>query len=327
MTPVMDDIMRQQLIERRHKLEGVATESDHSSRVHALIDEVDAALARMKDGRYGLCEYCHEPVEADRLMADPLVRFCLDHLNRRERDALERDLQLAAQVQRALLPPQNIECSGWQISYHYEPFGVVSGDYCDIVDAGEKGFYFMLGDVSGKGVAASMLMAQLHATFRTLISVGLPLERMIAHASRVFCESALPTQYATLVCGRAEANGRVEISNAGHPPPLLVREGGVVALEASGLPVGMFCNGDFSASELWLEPGEHLLMYSDGISEAADSSGELYGIERLQKLVSEKRGPSPSALLAACREDLTTFCNGAQKTDDMTLLVLGRAAA
>jgi sigma-B regulation protein RsbU (phosphoserine phosphatase) len=88
---------------------------------------------------------------------------------------------------------------------------VVSGDYCDVVDAGEEGLYFMVGDVSGKGVAASMLMAHLHAMFRSLISVGMPLKSMLAHASRVFSGSTLPTQYATLVCGRALPDGRVEI--------------------------------------------------------------------------------------------------------------------
>jgi serine phosphatase RsbU (regulator of sigma subunit) len=85
-----------------------------------------------------------------------LVRLCLDHLSRPERDALERDLELAARVQRGLLPRQNLDRDGWEICYYYEPAGMVSGDYCDVIDAGEAGLYFMVGDVSGKGVAASI---------------------------------------------------------------------------------------------------------------------------------------------------------------------------
>ncbi|MGI8960080.1 MAG: SpoIIE family protein phosphatase [Bryobacteraceae bacterium] len=326
MPEIMDGFMRQQLLDRRHKLEH-AVRSDQATGLHSLIKEVDSALGRMEDGSYGICEYCHEPVETDRLIANPLVRFCLDHLNKEQRDALERDLELAAQVQMTLLPPQDLMCSGWHISYHYEPVGLVSGDYCDVVEAGDAGFYFMVGDVSGKGVAASLLMAHLHAMFRTLISVGVPLKAMLGHASRVFCESTLPTHYATLVCGRAESNGRVEICNAGHPPPLLVRHDDVISIEASGLPVGMFCGDDFSATEFWLEPCQSMVIYSDGVSEATDVAGTQYGAERLRQLVGKNCAMTPLALVASCREDLTVFCHGTQKGDDMTLLVLARAAA
>jgi phosphoserine phosphatase RsbU/P len=327
MPEVMDGFMRQQLLDRRQKLEHAVMEPGHSDRLHSLIDEVDHALARMEGGSYGICDVCHGPVEAERLMADPLVRFCLDHLNREQRDALERDLELAAQVQRGLLPPQDLVCCGWQICYHYQPVGVVSGDYCDVVEAGDTGFYFMVGDVSGKGVAASMLMAHLHAMFRTLISVGLPLQAMISHASRVLCESTLPSQYATVICGRAESNGRVEICNAGHPPPLIARDGAVTPVEISGLPVGLFCNDEFPVNELWLEPRQSLVMYSDGVSEATDLSGAEYGAERLCKLIGDNRLATPSALVAAYRDDLTAFCCGAARSDDVTLLVLARAAA
>lgn len=327
MPEVMDGFIREQLLDRRQKLEHAVMEPNHSDRLHSLIDEVDNALARMEEGSYGICDVCHEPVEADRLMADPLVRFCLSHLNREQRDALERDLELAAQVQRGLLPPQDLVCCGWQVCYHYEPVGVVSGDYCDVVEAGDTGFYFMVGDVSGKGVAASMLMAHMHAMFRTLISVGLPLQAMLSHATRVLCESTLPNQYATVICGRAESNGRVEICNAGHPPPLVARDGAVIPVEISGLPVGMFCNDEFPVNELWLEPRQSLIMYSDGVSEATDLSGAEYGAERLCKLIGDNRLATPSALVAAYRDDLTAFCCGAQRSDDVTLLVLARAAA
>src|SRR4029453_19192206 len=101
---------------------------------------------------------------------------------------------------------------------------------------------------SGKGVAASMLMAHLHAMFRTLISINLPLEQMVERASRVFCESTLPTQYATLVYGRATTKGEVQICNAGHLPPLLFQQGAVRRIDATGLPVGVFCSESFSCT-------------------------------------------------------------------------------
>src|SRR5271156_1345912 len=285
MATIAENFMRGQLVERRHKLEHAISESDQAARFSHLLGEVDAALARIEDGTYGICEVCHDSVEYDRLIADPLVRLCVDHLSEREKAALEQDLQLAAQVQRGLLPNPNFAQGGWRISYHYEPAGLVSGDYCDIVDGGEAGVYFMLGDVSGKGVAASMLMAHLHAMFRSLISVGLPLKCMLEHASRIFSQSTLPTHYATLVCGRAYSNGRVEICNAGHVRPLVARGRNVAALQASNLPVGIFSDEEFVVDELQLDEGDAVVLYSDGTSEAMDASGAEYGDDRISKLI------------------------------------------
>ncbi len=327
MATIIHGFMRQQLLERRHKLESAAQEVDDPAALERLLREVDGALGKIDDRSFGLCESCHEPIESDRLIADPLVRFCLDHLTRTEMNALQRDLELAAGVQRALLPRQPFEGLGWHICYHYEPAGIVSGDYCDIVYAGEAGVYFMVGDVSGKGVAASMLMAHLHAMFRALISVGLSLEGILEHASRVFAESTLPNQYATLVCGRARSDGSIQISNAGHPAPLIAHNGSITALESSGLPVGMFGQEQFSVDELALGPGDVMVIYSDGISEATNTASTEYGVERLRALIGHHRAAHPSVLLSACRDDLATFRSDATKSDDATLFVISRTAS
>lgn len=320
----INPFMQQQLLSRRDRLQNALTESGHSAQLHNLLHEVDRALERMQSGSFGICEECHDTIEADRLICDPLVRFCLEHLSRQERDALERDLELAAQVQKGLLPPQNLQRQGWHICYHYDPAGLVSGDYCDVVDAGESGLYFMVGDVSGKGVAASMLMAHLHAMFRTLIPMGFSLRCILEHASRVFAESTLPNQYATLVCGRALPNGEIQVTNAGHPAPLIVRNGAVEALEGSGLPVGMFCNEEFSLTELSLNRGERIIIYSDGVSDAVDGSSLEYGTDRLRHLISQHHAASPIDMLSACRDDLSSFRGQARKQDDVTLFVLSR---
>ncbi|MGA8027572.1 MAG: SpoIIE family protein phosphatase, partial [Bryobacteraceae bacterium] len=279
---------------------------------------------RMEAGSFGICETCHESIERDRLMADPLARVCLIHLSKRERDALENDLQLAARVQQGLLPRQTLDWEGWQMCYHYQPLGLVSGDYCDVVNAGASGLYFMVGDVSGKGFAASMLMAHLHAMFRSLISVELPLKRMLDHANRVFSQSTLPNQYATLVCGRALPNGRIEICNAGHPPPLVIRDGEIGALDTFDLPVGLFAGEEFSVTELQLDPGQGVVVYSDGLSEATNVSGSEYGADGLRKVLVRSSLASPFDVIEACRADLAQFCHGADPTDDITLFVLAR---
>ncbi len=326
MATVIDGFMRQQLLDRRHRLEHGIHHHQGADRLQSLLEEVDGALARIDDGTYGICEACNDTIECDRLISDPLVRFCLDHLSPHERTALERDLELAARVQRGLLPCQSMDRSGWRISYYYEPAGMVSGDYCDVIDAGDAGLYFMVGDVSGKGVAASMLMSHLHAMFRALISVRLSLKCMLEHASRVFSDSTLPNQYATLVCGRALPNGTVELCNAAHPFPLLVSDSGIRALEASNLPMGMFGDAEFAVNEIVLDEGHSLVIYSDGVSEALDASGEEYGVERLKNQISRQVVRGPSGMLEACWEDVTRFRSSAPKTDDLTLFVLGRAA-
>src|SRR5438034_1195146 len=136
----LDLAMREQLLQRRERVRtamSTAVGSGADPQLTALLREVDAALERFESGTYGLCEKCHDTVEADRLISNPLERFCLDHLSADEQRALEEDLTLAAQTQRGLLPRQNIQINGWQFDYCYEPARLVSGDYVDIIPASE----------------------------------------------------------------------------------------------------------------------------------------------------------------------------------------------
>ena len=311
-----------QLEERKRRLEEAIAMAPRNTSLGGLLHEVDAALERMSKGTYGFCEECHDPVEQDRLLADPLVRYCLDHLTESQRAALQRDLDLASQVQRNLLPPTNLKAGCWDTSYHYAPVGPVSGDYCDLIPS-DGHLFFALGDVSGKGVAASMLMTQLHALFRSLIGVSLPLGQIVTQANRVFCESALAGQYATLVCGQAKSNGEVEIHNAGHVPAIVVGKGGVLRIESTGLPLGMFHEFDFSATRVQLEVGDALFLYTDGLSEARNADDE-YGVDRVTGLVRQQAGQPPAELIAACLHDLRSFEAGGPRLDDLSLLAIRR---
>ncbi len=322
MSNPMEILLRDQLIVRQQKLETALIKFGDSTNLRQLLREVDAALDRVNNGTYGLCEICHDPVEADRLMADPLERFCLDHLSPHERQMLERDLEMAARIQAELLPAPDSVFGDWRVARHYEAAGVVSGDYCDLAPDGDGSFYFMLGDVSGKGVAAAMVMTQLHAMFRSLISIGLPLEQLVERASSLFCESTLPTHYATLVCGKASRSGQVEICNAGHLPVLWLRRDGVETIEATGLPLGVFREEKFSCHKTQLAPGDSLLLYTDGLSEALNNSDEEYGVERLARLAGNRHSLPPQSLLGACLEDLKRFSAGARKADDLTLMAI-----
>jgi phosphoserine phosphatase RsbU/P len=311
-----------QLEERKRRLEAAMAAAPQNTGLVGLLREVDSALERMNRGTYGICESCHDPVEQDRLLIDPLVRYCVDHLSAPERDALQRDLDLAAEVQRKLLPQPSLRAGGWETSYHYAPVGPVSGDYCDLIPA-DGHLFFVLGDVSGKGVAASMLMAQLHALFRSLTGMGLPLGKIVTQANRVFCESALAGLYATLICGQAGPDGQVEIHNAGHCPAIIAGKGGVLRIESTGLPLGMFKDLEFSATRVQLEPGDTLFLYTDGLSEARKADEE-YGVERVTSLVRRQSAQPAAELIAGCLADVRDFAGDSGRTDDMSLLAIRR---
>lgn len=311
-----------QLAERKRRLEAAIALAPSSGGLASLLREVDSALRRMDEGTYGICEECHEPVEKSRLLADPLCRYCLDHLTQPQRAALQRDLDLAAEVQRKLLPQTNLCAGKWETGYHYLPHGPVSGDYCDLIPSDGQ-LFFVLGDVSGKGVAASMLMTQLHALFRSLTGFGLPLCQIIRQTNRVLCESALAGQYATLVCGLANADGEVEIHNAGHLPVILLRGGSTQQIESMGFPLGMFLEGDFPACRHKLEAGDTLFLYSDGLSEARCADEE-YGVERIARFVENESGKQASDLITGCLDDLHAFIGSEPQFDDLTLLAIQR---
>lgn len=323
MATVEMDFLHSQLEERKRRLETAVALAPEDANVEGLLREVDSALDRFAAGTYGMCESCHETIERDRLLADPLVCFCLDHLNQHERAALQRDLDLAAELQRALLPPADLKVDGWETSYHYAPLGPVSGDYCDLYPHDGQ-LYFMLGDVSGKGVAASMRMTQLHALFRSLIGMGLPLKEIVVHINRFLCDSALAGQYATLVCGRASSDGDVEVFNAGHLPVVACQEGGVRLLESTALPLGMFREAAFTPARVRLDAGDMLFLFTDGLSEAEGQDGE-YGVERVSALVGRQGICCAAAMISACLEDLRAFAGANPGMDDVTLLAIRHA--
>ena len=326
MEKISDADLKDQILDRREKLEAFLSTSGPNESLANLLREVDVALEKMDKGTYGLCETCHEPIEKDRLSVNPLSRNCLDHLTLAEQRELEQDLDLAYQVQNVLLPEQNFTAAGWSTSYLYEPAGPVSGDYLDlIIPEDEDGsLIFLLGDVSGKGVAASMLMSHLHAIFRSLAKVNLDVGQMVEKANRIFCEATMLTHFATLVCGMAKPSGTIELCNAGHCLPLLIKRGVVERMESTSFPLGMFCGGQYSTSTMNLEPGDSLFLYSDGLSEARNSSNIQYGDERLAALINANSGAAPRSLIEACLKDLKNFQSDSPLSDDLTILVLKR---
>jgi sigma-B regulation protein RsbU (phosphoserine phosphatase) len=315
--------LRPKIIERRVRLEAAARVLS-AEYINDLLAEIDAALQKMDDGSFGLCETCHDPIEADRLERNPLVRFCLDHLTEAELRAHEQDLELATQIQAKLLPARHVIARDWETYYRYEPAGVVGGDYCEIImPADDRSLFFALGDVAGKGVAASLLMTHLSAIFRSLLSLNLPLVEVMSRANRLFSESTPATHYATLAAGITSESG-VELCNAGHCKPLVWRRDGMDSVEATGLPLGLFCESQYAIRQVCLGPGESLVLYSDGITEAQDPRGNPYDEHGLTGSLNRHGHHNAIAIAAGVFEDVARFRGHIPQHDDMTLLIVRR---
>lgn len=317
--------IRDRLLERRQTLAGLAARRGET-RLAELLQQVDAALEALDDGHYGECAVCHGELSAAELEADPLATVCLDCLSVDERRSLERDLEAAARVQRALLPPRRLVHDGWEVAYLWEPRGVVSGDHVDVVrpEGAERPLAVLLGDVAGKGVAASLLQSHLHALARAARGNGATPQELLARINRLFLHATEAASYATLVVAELDPDGRLCLANAGHPRPLLADGRGVRPVEGAGLPVGLFGGADFAQRELRLAPGETLVLYSDGWTEASRGDEE-YGVGRAAAALRHFQALAPEELVAALRQDLAGFLDGAPPGDDLTLLALHRA--
>jgi phosphoserine phosphatase RsbU/P len=235
---------------------------------------------------------------------------------------LQAQLELARQVQLSLLPSQRCCLSNWETAFTSEPEGFVSGDYVDLIPLDADEFYFALGDVSGKGVAASILMSHLHASLRALLPSNRTIAEVLTMVSRTFCESTLPTQFATLVLGKTDVRGTVELVNAGHTPVVLVEDGTIRFIPGTNLPLGMFCATEFSAEQLSIRAGSTLLLYSDGITESNDLSGIEFDLTGVLEKLAPQGTLSLAEILGKIHNSIAEFTSGAQPSDDRTMLAL-----
>jgi len=323
------DVLRHQLEVRRDRLQESIAEVGAEADLVRLLHEVDAALGRIGGDDYGTCLVCSESVSEGDLLANPLARYCLCDLSPEQQRGLERDLESARRIQGALLPDPDLRSGAWETHSRYEPAGPVSGDYCDVLAAPDAvgGVFFALGDVSGKGVGAALLMAHLHAAFRSLLGAGLSLGEIVTRVDRQLLAASIPSHFATLVCGRADDKGRVELVNAGHCLPLVARAGRVEAIAATGTPLGLFGDRPFGVTQVTLAEGDTLVLYSDGLSEARRADGEEFGQEGIERHLARALRGSARQTVRALRDELEVFLGGASRSDDLTILALRRRPA
>ncbi|HXI04567.1 MAG TPA: GAF domain-containing SpoIIE family protein phosphatase, partial [Candidatus Saccharimonadales bacterium] len=243
-----------------------------------------------------------------------------------ERERLEREIEQAADIQQRLLPPSTVELQGYDVFGHADACRAVGGDYFDFLKLSGGRFAMVIGDVSGKGMAAALLMASMQAIFRTLADVEASPARLLGSLNRHLVKSANPNKFASFFLGSLDpASGSLLYVNAGHNPPILLRsDGNVERLPAGGVVLGVFEDAPFEEKSVTLNPGDILTMYSDGVTEQVDPKDEEFGEERLIATVKENASLTAQEVHAAVLKALLEFEGEAPQYDDATLVVLKR---
>jgi serine phosphatase RsbU (regulator of sigma subunit) len=244
-----------------------------------------------------------------------------------ERRRLQEELALARRIQVALLPDRLPEVPGWELYGGNIPSRGVSGDYYEVVRRCDgRECVLMIADVSGKGMAASLLTISLQALSTGPIEDGLPPDEICARLSRLLYRRTPPEKYATAFLGILEpATGRLRYTNAGHNPPLVLRAaGGADELGSTGAPLGLLPQASYTAGETVLGPRDVLVLYTDGLVEANDPEGDEYGLERLKEACLRGRSGTCAVLAGALAEDLEAFARGVPFADDRTLVLARR---
>ncbi len=240
-----------------------------------------------------------------------------------QRERLQEDLRLARGIQQSLLSNEFpriswVDCWAFNI-----PSRDVGGDYYELFDDEETGdLEFAIGDVSGKGVPAALLMSTLQSSFLGVSSGDQNLARVCGRVNRFLVERTSPERYATFFVGRLTEDGHLEYVNAGHNPPYVLRPGEQHRLMGGGMPLGLFAEAGYELQKIRLSPGDLVLCYTDGVTEAMSPDDEEFGEERLLEVATAHIGKPAADVIDAVRAAVEAHTRGAPQHDDLTLLVL-----
>lgn len=243
----------------------------------------------------------------------------------KEKEELERDLTIAADIQRALLPINLPSFPGLEIEASTVPSKLVGGDLYDVSSFASGRISIAIGDVSGKGVPAAILMANLYASYKSLARTNLPVENLLSNLNRIIYDVTTDDRYATFFYGVYDPDDRkLAYCNGGHNPPFLLRkDGNIELLEVGGPAIGFVTDGEYRSELTQFYVGDFLILYTDGVTEAEDPSGNFYGTGRLENLLTKTKSTSAQKLSEEIMKDLNTFRKGSdQQSDDITLICI-----
>jgi serine phosphatase RsbU (regulator of sigma subunit)/pSer/pThr/pTyr-binding forkhead associated (FHA) protein len=245
-----------------------------------------------------------------------------------ERQRLEHELQVASEIQQRFQPASAPQVAGYELQGISFPCYEIGGDYYDFIERENGKLVVALGDVSGKGTAAALLMSSLHAAIHAQASSHDHLTETIGAVNRYLADNIPANRFVTLFYAELEPQtGVLSFLNAGHNPPIIVHAGGTMEqLAAGGLPLGILPDADYREGRTMLFPGDILVIYSDGVSEAVNPGGEEFGPTRLYEVVARNMEASAAGLRDRIEASLTKFCQGTPAADDITLVIVKRQA-
>jgi sigma-B regulation protein RsbU (phosphoserine phosphatase) len=245
----------------------------------------------------------------------------------RERQRMEQELTIARQIQQALLPQGLRDFPHLAVTGVHYPCHAVGGDYFDVFPVSEQRTAILISDVAGKGLGAALLTTMLQGALSGM-TLGADPVRVFNHINRFLCEHSEVGRYATMFFGLLDCDGSLEYIRAGHPSPLLLRNGEVSDLCTGGsFPVGLLKDATFTAEHLKLEPEDTLILFSDGVSEAEDVNEEMFGVARLKGILAGRQNAPLDELKDTVLDAIHDFSKDAGQSDDVTLLVVRYRAA
>src|SRR5947207_8831688 len=238
----------------------------------------------------------------------------------RERQRLEQEINIARDIQQALLPRDFPNTPEFAVTGVNFPCLSVGGDYFDVFSLGDGRTAFVIADVSGKGLGAAIVTTMLQGALSGM-TLGTDPARVFNHVNRFLCDHSEVGRYATMFFGILDLDGHLEFINAGHPSPMLIRQNTVEeAFTEGSYPVGLVPDAVYTAACLKLQPGDTLVLFSDGVTEAMDPDEQLFGVPRLREVLLGMTSTELEEIQKTVLESVENFARGARQADDLTLL-------
>lgn len=283
---------------------------------------VDLAVQAM---RRGASDFVEKPWENRELLAKLSHQMRRAEEQRRAQRQSDEELAEAREIQQSLLPKQLPEIAGYEVAGVTQPLRFVGGDYYNVVRIGPQQTALCIADVAGKGLPAALLMSSLQAALKPLLSQRLAPRELCQRLNRILCELTPMGKFISFFYAVLDsAQNRLTYCNAGHNPPLLVRaDGASMELDAAGAVLGQFPSWGYEQSELRLEPGDQLLIFTDGLVEACDAGDGAFGEENVMRIARQNPGAGAKDLMNLTLQAASAHCGG-QFQDDASLIVLKR---
>jgi sigma-B regulation protein RsbU (phosphoserine phosphatase) len=285
---------------------------------------INESLEKIEEGTFGICEVCHDEMDSELLQMDYTAAVCLGHFTDQELRQLENELELSQVIQRGLLPQQVPDIAGMNIAAFSRPAQILGGDYFDFIDFKDNTHGLVIADVSGHGVSAGMFMSSLQTAFHTLVpDATSPLE-VLERINRLYVHNVNVTTFVTIFFGQYDSQTRIlTYANAGHNSAYLYRKSTneEIWLRPSGPAIGLMERFLIQKREVQLQPGDILMLYTDGFTEATDQDGTFWSEDGLATIIRQNAEASAEQLIQKILQALKEHTNGHPLEDDVTLVM------